>query len=207
MANNKWFWSVVSPFYSLFMRNNRGVYIKAAQEVLPYINSSMQVLELACGTGQFTALLSHRTEKWVATDFSEKMVKQTAKRNNDSNTVCVVEDATNLTFADNSFDMVVIANALHTIPSPENTLKEINRVLKPNGLLYAPTFIYNRSKNNIRLRFLSIIGFKVYNKWTEAQLAELIRQFNFTITHQQTINATPLSEFAVIATKKSNLNN
>lgn len=34
----------------------------------------------------------------------------------------------------------MIANALHIMPKPDEALKEIKRVLKPEGILIAPTF-------------------------------------------------------------------
>ena len=39
------------------------------------------------------------------------------------------------------FDAAVISNALHIMPEPEKALAEIRRVLKPGGILIAPTFM------------------------------------------------------------------
>lgn len=50
-----------------------------------------------------------------------------------------VEDATALSFEDNSFDdAVIISNALHIMPDPVKVLAEMRRVLKANGLLICP---------------------------------------------------------------------
>ena len=49
-----------------------------------------------------------------------------------------VADATCLPYENNSFDVVIIANALHVMPEPQKALKEIDRVLKDGGLLIAP---------------------------------------------------------------------
>lgn len=43
-----------------------------------------------------------------------------------------VADAINLPYADGSFDVVIIANALHVMENPEQALSEINRVLRSN---------------------------------------------------------------------------
>ena len=50
-------------------------------------------------------------------------------------------DATALPYADDSFDAVLIANALHVMPEPEKALREIDRVLRPGGILIAPNFM------------------------------------------------------------------
>ena len=55
-----------------------------------------------------------------------------------------VQDATKLTYNSEEFDVVVIANALHIMPEPNKALAEIHRVLKPNGILFAPTFVYEK---------------------------------------------------------------
>ena len=52
-----------------------------------------------------------------------------------------VADAINLPYADGSFDVVIIANALHVMENPEQALSEINRVLRSNGILIAPNFV------------------------------------------------------------------
>ena len=45
---------------------------------------------------------------------------------------------------DGSFDAVIISNALHIIPDPEKTLSEIDRVLRPGGVLIAPNFVEHK---------------------------------------------------------------
>ena len=49
-------------------------------------------------------------------------------------------DATALSYADDSFDAVLIANALHVMPEPEKALREIDRALRLGGILIAPVF-------------------------------------------------------------------
>ena len=47
-----------------------------------------------------------------------------------------------LPYADESFDVVIVSNALHIVPQPEKALQEIKRVLKDDGVLIAPTFTH-----------------------------------------------------------------
>ena len=62
-------------------------------------------------------------------------------------------DTCKLRYADDSFDVVIIANALHIIPEPEKALAEMRRVLKKDGILIAPNFIHdNKNKNEIDLK-------------------------------------------------------
>ena len=75
-----------------------------------------------------------------------------------------VQDATNLTYEDEKFDVVVIANALHIMPQPEKALKEIHRVLKKDGILFAPTFVYKKGYSKFLIWLMEKAGFKTYHK-------------------------------------------
>ena len=55
-----------------------------------------------------------------------------------------VVDAKHLPYKDDSFDVVIIANALHVMFEPEKAVKEIERVLRKDGLLIAPNFVSHR---------------------------------------------------------------
>ncbi len=183
------------------MRNNNTVYDSACAQISKHLNPESKVLELACGTGMFTNRLSRKTSVWVATDFSEGMVKQASKNSKDENVTYKVEDATNLSFSADEFDVVLIANALHIIPNPNKALQEIHKVLKDDGLLIAPTFVYEKKIPIFRLWFLEKIGFKTYSKWTSKQLAQTVWNNGFTIISKNVITAQPLSECVVVAKK------
>lgn len=69
-------------------------------------------------------------------------------------------------YAPDTFDAVVISNALHIMPSPEKALAEIRRVLKPDGVLIAPTLTAAGSvSGRIKIRFMEFSGFRVFHKW------------------------------------------
>lgn len=55
----------------------------------------------------------------------------------------VVCDAAKTTFADNSFDTVIMNDAMEHVDKPDEVLKEIYRILKPGGKLYVNFPPYN----------------------------------------------------------------
>ena len=78
---------------------------------------------------------------------------------------------TKLPYGPESFDAVVISNALHVMPHPEKALAEAWRVLKPGGWLFAPTFVWGKSRSaRLRLWFMGLSGFRVYHVWTAGEL-------------------------------------
>ncbi|MGN0739537.1 MAG: class I SAM-dependent methyltransferase [Treponema sp.] len=183
MANsNKEYWQKMAGFYTPFMKNNNKIYEAICKQVEPELNRKMTVLELACGTGQLSFPLAPKTAHWEATDFSEQMIKEARKRAKSNRLYFSVQDATNLPYADKSFDAVMIANALHIMPEPEKALGEIRRVLKDNGLLFAPTFVQQSDrKMSLRMRFLKLTGFKTYHKWNDEELLSFICENGFSI--------------------------
>ncbi|HEU4280297.1 class I SAM-dependent methyltransferase [Streptococcus anginosus] len=50
--SNKEFWDKFAKLYALFMRKDQGVYNQVCRYIYPYLNRGMNVLELACGSGQ-----------------------------------------------------------------------------------------------------------------------------------------------------------
>ena len=78
---------------------------------------------------------------------AEGMIREAKKGDYPSNLTFEVADATALPYKDDSFDVVLIANALHVMPEPEKALSEIDRVLKPGGILMYSTCTLVRAEN------------------------------------------------------------
>lgn len=180
--DNKRFWDKIAKLYTLIHENANSLYYKNLTHLItPIITSSDVVLEIGCGSGQLTQPLSPLAARWIATDFSDRMVAQTCKRvSNAANVTCRQEDATGLSFGDATFDVVVIANVLHIMPDPALALREIKRVLRPDGLLIAPTYIYDGNESRSCLRLLETIGFRTYNKWTAQEYETFVTTHGFT---------------------------
>ena len=159
MDDNKQFWERFSRHYSGFMRRSQATYQQICKAMRPFLKRDMDVLELACGTGQLSVPLSPCVRSWEATDFSAEMIRQAKKQVHSSRLHFSVQDATKLPYGPESFDAVVISNALHVMPHPEKALAEAWRVLKPGGWLFAPTFVWGKSRSaRLRLWFMGLSG-------------------------------------------------
>jgi ubiquinone/menaquinone biosynthesis C-methylase UbiE len=190
---NKGFWERFAFLYTRFMKKNDVTYDIISRDIAPFLNKGMSVLELACGTGQISFRLADNVSKWVATDFSSKMVEEAKKRNNKDITFAVA-DATNLQYETGTFNAVVIANALHIMPDPDAALKEIYRVLKTDGVLFAPTFVYEKGYNKLKIWVLEKAGFKTFHKWSAKEFVTYIEEHNFNVESQNLIKGNPLFE-------------
>ena len=179
---NKEFWQRTAKSYEPLMKHSRKLYYAICERMRPSLTRNMYVLELACGSGQLSFRLAERVCLWEATDFSENMIAEARKRSRSSRLHFSVQDAAALPYAPDNFDAVVISNALHIMPRPELALAEIRRVLKPGGILYAPTFVHGRGAGfRLRARLLTLVGFKVYSKWTAEGFERFISEHNFKI--------------------------
>ncbi len=181
-GDNKEFWQRTAKSYGPLMKHSGKLYDAICERIRPGLTREMNVLELACGSGQLSFRLAGRVRLWEATDFSENMIVEARKKPRSSRLHFSVQDATALLYAPDSFDAVVISNALHIMPHPELALAEIKRVLKPGGILYAPTFVHGRGAGfRLRAWLLTLAGFKVYFKWTAEGFERFISEHNFQI--------------------------
>jgi len=92
-----------------------------------------QILDVACGTGDLSLTLFETTGvKVVATDFCRPML-EIAARKMPGSVKLVESDALSLPFLDQSFEAVTIAFGLRNFSNVEIGLKELFRVVKPQG--------------------------------------------------------------------------
>ena len=183
--NSKRFWQRFARFYGRAMKSSDGAYDEVCQYMIPSLRRTDNVLELACGTGQLSFRLASRVSIWEATDYAEEMIAQVPQSARPHALHFSVQDATHLPYGNGSFDAVVIANALHIMPDPEAALGEIHRVLKPDGILFAPTFMHEEKNGlfaRIRLKFLGLLGFRTYHKWDMEEFQDFIEKHGFTVS-------------------------
>lgn len=105
-------------------------------------NYSSQHLEVAAGSGSFMdlclkwRLLSRKKASGVAFDYMPSMLKGAKdKFGKNPNWKIEAQDVTKMSYANNSFQTINVANAFHCFSDPEKAACELYRVLKPQGSL------------------------------------------------------------------------
>lgn len=189
--DNKGFWDRWAGCYDMAMSGDKDTYARILNRMKKKLDRNMVVLELACGTGILSVQLAGSVKMLEAIDFSEEMIKQAKKKCHSSRLHFSVQDATSLPYEPKTFDAVVISNALHIMPEPEKALAEIRRVLKPGGILIAPTFTAAGSlSGRIKIRIMEVSGFKVFHKWTPERYLDFLKKNGFEIICGKTFGGT-----------------
>ena len=96
------------------------------------------VLEVACGTGQGLGYLQSLSHSLSAGDYSQRIVDMAQAHYGDRIRVERF-DAQNMPYANDSFDVVIIFEALYYIPDASRFIFECARVLRPSGKLLIAT--------------------------------------------------------------------
>lgn len=114
------------------------------QKIYPGMRQDISILDIGAGPGFISIILSELGYKVTAADFSKEMLAAAEKnyraavRSENMKQWTIefrIEDAMNLSFPDESFDVVFSRNLTWNLPDPEKAYREWIRVLKKGGCL------------------------------------------------------------------------
>ncbi|KAI3388955.1 hypothetical protein SNEBB_002866 [Seison nebaliae] len=137
----KKFWQQHQPNMNsmlLINKNDSGIIEHDTEEILESLPTikDMNILELGCGIGRFTACLANEAKHITAVDFVGSFLEENKKMNSSKDNIDYVEaDVLNLDFPKESFDMI-FSNWLFMYISDgdlEELMARILKWLKPNG--------------------------------------------------------------------------
>ena len=182
MKKSENFWNRNAKRYDRFMRKDWAAYEKLYELIRPVVKART-VLELAAGTGLIAKNIVRAASHIEVTDASEEMIAEAKRNNRSAKLHFSVRDMFCLPYADKSFDVVIVSNALHVVPQPEKALAEIRWVLKDDGVLIAPTFTHGNGtlRGRIKLFFMKLAGFPLNSRWSSADYLAFLRQNGWTV--------------------------
>jgi len=102
------------------------------------------ILEIGCGTGEFSRILAGRAEKVLAIDLSPQMIRLAQESSKlYPNIDFVTGDVMTRHLSDNHFDCIATLATIHHLPT-EIILRKIRKALKPGGI-FVCLDLYQRS--------------------------------------------------------------
>ena len=190
MKNRRNFWDRTAKIYDRFMRRDAAAYDRMYALLRPVVRDKT-VLELAAGTGLIAKHIANAAEYIEVTDASEQMIRQAERENHAENLHFSVQDMFCLPYADAAFDVVIVSNALHIVPQPEKSLREIKRVLKDDGVLIAPTFTHaeNSFSGKGRAFLMRLAGFPLHSRWTSGEYLAFLTENGWTVRKSTVLQA------------------
>ena len=190
MKKSENFWNRNAKRYDRFMRKDRAAYEKLYELIRPVVKVKT-VLELATGTGLIAKNIVNAAAHIEATDASTEMIAEAKRDNQSAKLHFSVQDMFRLPYADKSFDVVIVSNALHIVPLPEKALAEIRRVLRDDGVLIAPTFTHagNSFSGKVKAFFMKLAGFPLHSKWTSEEYLCFLQQNGWTVRKSVVLKA------------------
>jgi ubiquinone/menaquinone biosynthesis C-methylase UbiE len=117
-------------------------------------SGSREVLDVGCGTGAMALILAEMGHIVKGIDLSEGMMDVGRKKAEARGVVVDFSrgDAESLSFADDTFDVVVNRHLLWTLPHPEKALSEWKRVVRPGGMIVVIDGLWDDGSPGTKIR-------------------------------------------------------
>ncbi len=123
--------------------------------------SGGKILDIGTGYGEFIGFLKQALrsfDSFVGVDLNEEELKKAEKEHG---TIAKFKkmNAEKLDFPDKTFDIVSVASSLHHLEKPERVLKEMFRVVKPQGYLIIQEMYSDLTQTEAQLATLQVHHF------------------------------------------------
>jgi len=155
------------------------------------VRGKRRVLEVAAGTGIVTSAIAQTSDSVVATDYATAMVEVLEQRVRDAglkNVTCEQADIYALPYEAGTFDAVVAANVLHLVPDLPAAIRALRHVMRPGGVLVAPTFCHDETRLSwLVSRLVAISGFPGHRRFTAQSLRSALEENGLQVVQLESL--------------------
>jgi ubiquinone/menaquinone biosynthesis C-methylase UbiE len=177
--NQKLYWDNVASFKDFTTPFQMDVF----QKLVP---QNAEIIDIGCGYGRtLNELYNNGYTKTVGIDFSAKMIERGENTYPYLNLKTMSKET--IDFSDNTFDAAILLAVLTCISDDNEQmklLKEIQRILKPGGIIYINDFLLNDDERNIK-RYNDFL--QKYNTYGIFELPEgaVVRHYDKTTVEEK----------------------
>jgi len=142
MSKSIEFWDTASKNYDKTEERFEYIHSKSRKNTKKYLKDSDIVLDYGCGTGTTSCELANHVKEIHAIDISSKMIdiaKEKAVVGKVENINFLQTDIFDKIYNNESFDIILTFNILHTVCNPQDVTQRIYELLKPEGLFISIT--------------------------------------------------------------------
>ncbi|MBI5913821.1 MAG: methyltransferase domain-containing protein [Bacteroidetes bacterium] len=125
--------------YKLLFPTYRNRYLFIRENLAKFGRSDKfaNALNLGTGEGDYDPMIAANCERLTACDINENDIAFARQMNADvPNLRYQIEDALNLSFPENTFDLLTTVDVMEHVGKPQRMTEEIARVLRPGGLAF-----------------------------------------------------------------------
>ena len=156
-------------------------------------NSNVKILDWGCGLGYYSYLFNKKGMDVTSCDISEVIIGNRPFIESHGIPCVALPHPYKLPFADNTFDVILNCGVLEHVPNDVESLKEIYRVLKPNGLFF--TF-YLPAKYSWRQNIAGFLGaYKHERLYKNKQVTKLLENCGLKIINRWVRDVVPLRKY------------
>ncbi len=130
------YWNTGERLHPFFVTNNYVNHLRVYQYISQF-TAGKQALDVGCGVGYGTALLARTAARAVGIDISQKAVNEAFRLYPAGEFLQM--DAENMTFPDQSFDVIVSTENFEHLPNQAKHVQELARVVRPDGFCFVAT--------------------------------------------------------------------
>ena len=136
------FWDGASKNYDQTEERFEYIHSRSRENTRKFLKGSDTVLDYGCGTGTAACQFSSQVKEIHAIDISSNMIaiaKEKAAFAKVENVNFEQSDIFDRKYSNESYDVILAFNMLHTVSSPQDVVLRINELLKPEGLFISVT--------------------------------------------------------------------
>ncbi len=136
------FWNSSAKNYDRTEERFEYIHRRSRENAKRLLEAADVVLDYGCGTGTTACELADQVKEIQAIDISSSMIEI-------ANDKAIASDIKNVSFkqgdifddgySEASFDAILAFNILHTVPNPQDVMRRIHDLLKPDGLIISVT--------------------------------------------------------------------
>jgi ubiquinone/menaquinone biosynthesis C-methylase UbiE len=157
--------------YSMMTIGHKAIYNNVAEVLAPQPDDHL--LDVPCGNGYFLKKFAPQVRSIAGLDISELGIRLASKKHADRLAAGTAEfvcgDAAELPWQDGRFTAVASMGGLPAFPQPEQSLKQIYRVLRPGGRAVL-SIEWNAEDGKDHTKEREKYGFRI---WTEDEVRAL----------------------------------
>ena len=163
MNKSEEFWDKASKNYDKTEERFEYIHKKARENTRKYLRESQIVLDYGCGTGTASCEFASLVEEIYGIDISSEMIriaKDKLAASEVDNVNFEKADIFDSKYQNESFDVILAFNMLHTVPNPQSVVQRVNDLLKHDGLFISTTPCLGQKMSflvNLQIQFVRVL--------------------------------------------------